>query len=1224
MMDTAPLNPTFTGTNRFRPLALLGRGSMGVVYRVHDQEMGTDVALKTLAVRDPGELYRLKNEFRSLAGVIHPNLVELYELFVDEQQCFFTMELVDGVDFIKYVRRDADRADYERLTEVLRQVVLGLAAVHAEGKLHRDVKPSNVLVTSGGRVVVLDFGLVTLLGGAQAGDTQSGLVGTLAYMAPEQAWGKEPNPAADWYSVGVMLYEALTGHLPFEGPAARMLADRGRTTPVAPRALVVDVPEDLNALAVALLDPEPARRPGPEEILGKLQSRPGAAGQPRHVSDEAAAVPFVGRTEELAELRRAFACLSDRQPNVVVVEGPSGIGKSELVRRFLAEIETDEQAVVLDGRCHPYEAVPYKALDSLVDRLSRFLMTLPDAAAAALVPRHAAALTRLFPVLGRVPALASWQERDDTAEPYEVRRRGFAGLREVLERIGDRRPLVLWIDDLHWGDTDSAVLLRELLLPPDPPVMLLVLSFRSEDRESAQLADALKTCIGDLAAETVHRMVLSPLSTAETQDLAAQLSGTPAHEQIATIAAEADGSPFLVTQLARYAALQQLSEDKAERPTALHLQTLLAERIEVLGASAQELLELVSVAGRPLDRSVVLEAAGIGERGRPFVARLEHEGLLRSAPRETRPTVEVYHDRIREVIASQLSHERLRTRHRQLAETIERQPAPDPDALFRHFLGADERERAGEWAVRAADRAADTLAFVEAADLYGKALELKPWDNERSTDLRVRRADALANAGRGAQAAPLLIEAAARAGAPARLDLRRRAAEQYLLAGHMEEGTQTVRIVLDEVGVRYPRTAAGTVAATVARILPLWLRDMRARQPTGLHLSADELMRIDTCHSMAKGLALVDPIRGLYFAMLSLALALRSGDSHRIALERASVGVALVAVGGPLASWARQMILAAREVAEKMQEPYLLGFSTITMAQVCMVDARWREMLDFCDTATTILSQHCRGVTWEMDIARMAAVRALEELGDVREMNRRVEDLLRDAEDRGDLYALVSGFLHRGLCCIAADDLAEVRDLGRRVLSLWTPGEFQMQHFYVFRLDAYCDVGEGQPRQAWRHVSDTWRTVERSNLLRHCLLRADAHLLRARVALAVAAGGGSERDGMLRQVQRDARVLEREGRADATAHAVFLRAGMAAVRGDRREARALTHKAAEAFTAAGMNLCTALARWRGAALDGESGGGELRSEAERFFATEGIVNPRRLASMYAPGFDGAD
>src|SRR5438093_1854587 len=143
---------------RFRSLAVLGRGGMGIVYRVYDEETATEVALKTLGTTDPDRLYRLKQEFRVLAGITHPNLVELYELIVSADDCFFTMEVVEGTTFIEHVqgpcppsptfgRVPLDSPTLGRWLMATEQLLLGLAALHGAGRLHRDIKPSNVLVT---------------------------------------------------------------------------------------------------------------------------------------------------------------------------------------------------------------------------------------------------------------------------------------------------------------------------------------------------------------------------------------------------------------------------------------------------------------------------------------------------------------------------------------------------------------------------------------------------------------------------------------------------------------------------------------------------------------------------------------------------------------------------------------------------------------------------------------------------------------------------------------------------------------------------------------------------------------------------------------------------------------------------------------------------------------------------------------------------------------------
>ena len=215
----------FQGTERFRPRAVVGRGSMGVVYRVFDADMDCDVALKTLDALEPDGVYGLKQEFRAIAGVTHPNLVALYELVVGDGCCFFTMEYVDGVDFLSHVRG----GDLARLLDTTRQLVAALAFVHDAGKLHRDVKPSNVMVRRDGRVVVLDFGLSAALRGSASGD--DGFSGTLPYAAPEQIWGGARHEAADWYAVGTLLYEALSGALPFDGHPGEVAVAKAQRRP---------------------------------------------------------------------------------------------------------------------------------------------------------------------------------------------------------------------------------------------------------------------------------------------------------------------------------------------------------------------------------------------------------------------------------------------------------------------------------------------------------------------------------------------------------------------------------------------------------------------------------------------------------------------------------------------------------------------------------------------------------------------------------------------------------------------------------------------------------------------------------------------------------------------------------------------------------------------------------------------------------------------------------
>ncbi|HLE64118.1 MAG TPA: serine/threonine-protein kinase, partial [Pyrinomonadaceae bacterium] len=383
----------FLGTERFKIRRRLGSAGMGVVYEAHDREMDKVVALKALTGTEASHISRFKNEFRSLADVSHPNLVSLYEFMADGQYWFFTMELVHGVNFLEYVRpgfrskrsqssitptliksesqsedeaavyeaqtrqldlpetaslanvspeTSIDRAmiksklDIERLTHAIRQLAEGLQALHQTGKLHRDIKPSNVLVSKEGRVVILDFGLVAQLEGTALHDSVN-LAGTPDYMSPEQGAQLPISAASDWYSVGVMLYQALTGRLPFSGKFFEVMVNKQTRDAPPPNQLVPQVPGGLNDLCVSLLRRNPKERPLGAEVLAILGQ--GTSG-PLKVASTASPASFevssfVGRQRHVKELIDSFETTRRGLTVTVYVHGISGMGKSSLVQHFI-------------------------------------------------------------------------------------------------------------------------------------------------------------------------------------------------------------------------------------------------------------------------------------------------------------------------------------------------------------------------------------------------------------------------------------------------------------------------------------------------------------------------------------------------------------------------------------------------------------------------------------------------------------------------------------------------------------------------------------------------------------------------------------------------------------------------------------------------------------------------------------------------------------------------
>ena len=728
---------------------------MGVVYEAIDLERDERVALKTILHHEPDTVARVKHEFRALQDIVHPNLVQLRELVADADDVFFTMELVDGVDLLTWVRgqphrtapsasptaidlrprhgtdTDVDLAvseepppsqvkprtpdpgafDEARLRDSFRQIALGLSALHAAGKVHRDVKPSNVRVTPAGRVVLLDFGLVFEVDARAI--TDGNVVGTPAYMAPEQATLVPVGPEADWYAAGAMLYECLTGRRPFEGASMAVLVAKHSQRPLPPSAFTEGVPPDLEELCMELLRVEPRARPTGQEVLHRLQARS---------SDRPASggAPFVGRDDEMRALEKAFGDMAAGRPITLVLQGESGVGKSCLVRRFFDVVLSGrEDVLVLSGRCYERESVPYKALDEVVEMLSRRLSRLPREEALELLPPDSDSLALLFPAMGRISALVTRASIADR-EPLERRRGAFRALRELLRRLSRRQRVVITIDDLQWTDADSLALLHEVLRSPGAPPLLLVVTMRSSPGGEPPRSNVATSLPGDVRTVHVGRLA-SEDARRLAEVLLAQAAAGPLSDANA-IAMEAEGHPLFIDELVRHATI---ARDRTDGP--LRLDDALWRRVLRLDEAARRVLDVACVLGAPISQEVVANAAGIdmGDLA-GAVSLLRASNLVRTQGARVTDAIEPFHDRVREAVVLRLDADARNQCHARIAAALELSKGSDPEVLATHWAGAGEPAKAARHTLVAAEQAAQALAFDRAARLFQRALELLP------------------------------------------------------------------------------------------------------------------------------------------------------------------------------------------------------------------------------------------------------------------------------------------------------------------------------------------------------------------------------------------------------------------------------------------------------------------------------------------------------------------
>jgi eukaryotic-like serine/threonine-protein kinase len=1240
----------FRGTERFQVLRRIGAGGMGVVYEAFDRERGAKVALKTLRTTSADLLLRFKNEFRALQDLSHPNLVSLGELFEHEGQWFFTMEIIDGTHFLAHVRpeevktepwkppsfdsneptmdlplehatpvpKPAEGARYNpmdeaRLRGAMAQLARGLDALHAARKVHRDMKPSNILVTPEGRVVILDFGLITDAS-TKGSAPEDQLVGTLSYMAPEQTVLGPVGPEADWYAVGVMLYQALTGQLPLRGRTLpEFIAQKRCIVPAAPSSIAPGVPKDLEQICLELLRADPAARPSGRELLRRFDADDGESSL-RPSSPPA----FVGREKELEALVAGYRRASSGGVETMLVHGESGVGKSALARRFADMLdEMNDKPIVFKGRCYERESVPYKAVDGIVDALSRYLAALSDGEAVSMLPRQTGLLGHVFPVLLRVYAVAHAPAAQvDRLDPQILRARLFYALRELLNKLATRAPLVLFIDDLQWADHDSLALLAEITRLPNPARILVIATVRA--------AAESRTAVEDLSARlgsAVSTLAVTSLPQDDARELASRFlrqASTDLDIDAAEIATEAKGHPLFIDELVRARVVR--AGDEGALP--LRLDEALWARVARLAEPARHVLAIIALAGVPIAQETLSVASGtdFGQVAKE-IALLRGQNLVRTGGSRKTDVVEPYHDRVREAVVERLDGEARRKLHERLAVALETSDRADDDALAIHWLGAGEKVKSAHYAERAGKKALEALAFDRAARLFAMAIDLAQPVGADSMRLRSFLGDALANAGRGADAAKAYLAAVPDAPAEAALDLQRRAAEQLLRSGHIDEAMTAFRAVLASIGTDLPQSSKTALALLLMRRAQVRLRGLGFKERDEKQIAPELLRRIDTFWFVGAGLGLVDTIIGSYFQSRALVHALEAGEPKRLSRALAMEAGYSSASGGRTQERSAQLLGAAKTLSDRLDDPYTGGWIEAATGFVATLEGRWRLGHLASERAEATFRDRCTGAAWETGTVRWFSLWALCYLGDLVEVKRRVPERLREARDRGDLYATIGHSTGLpSLAWLADDDVAQARERSREALARWSQKKFHVEHWWGLLGDRQADLYAGEADLALQRIDEQWPALSGSLLLLVQLTSLEALHLRARAALAASTLAGSDRKSLCRRAEADASKIAKEKMAWSDPLCALLRAGIANVLGELDTAVHNLEVATAGLEAADMALYGAAAHYRAGQLDGGDRGSALMSAAVGWFERQGVANPKRMIAMLAPGF----
>ncbi|MEZ4325426.1 MAG: protein kinase [Polyangiales bacterium] len=1223
-------------SKRFEVIRELGRGGMGVVLEAFDAARGLNVALKLIPDGSAQGTLALKREFRVLADLQHPNLVRLLDLVVQPQGSFFTMELIDGVDFLEHCRPGGDlraaphestivartlgssgwtdgddaaqtdthgdagvtRVDDARLRRAVEQLVHGLSALHAEGLVHRDLKPNNCMVSRGGRVVLLDFGLVQPVA-TELGSRSGRIVGTVAYMAPEQARGETHlGPAADWYALGVMLYEALSGVRPFEGNATSIIVAKLTAEPRPLHELAPEVAPDLAELSMALLARDPAARPDAAAILARLTgARASLPPGPR-------GAPLVQRDKELAALEDILARLARGRGAIVLIRGVSGAGKSALVTRALQAFGAKKRAVVLTGRCYPREVVPFNAFDRVIDQLVTAHSERVSEVLRALGGEDVAALARIFPALS---ALVGFHA--DTTEPLGVearqhtRDRAFRAVRKLLSGLAAYCPVVISLDDVQWADADSLALAGALANTSSLGGVGLLVSYRQADEAPPRFASLLRRAINDASLRWEFlELPVGPLDHAAAVALAASLLGDDSADSARladSIATAAEGLPIGIVELAR------LVRAEAEAGRAIDsvesVDHAIRTRFSRLSPAASRLLHLVAVSEGPLPLKVARRALGDVEEDDP-TAVLTGNHWVREDNVGGTLMLDTQHDRLREVVGGTLTAELRRDYHQRLAQALEVEEPTMHEHLAHHHAEAGHRTLAVAHARTAAEQAMQQLAFDRAAKLLGRAASLAS-EGERGR-LAVQLVQALVAAGRGSEAAALALPAAAgRTDQDAR-DLRRLAAEGLLQTGRVDAALDVYRSVARDEAITLPRGKASTLTALLAARATLALR---SEVPAGQD-DEKQRRRIDVLTALSAVLLLIDPLSGALIHTRRLLLARQYGDARQLAIALASEGAMRSAMGNRVRGAA--IIADAQQRAEASGDPYAISAALFARGILAYTEWRLTDAERDLHESEAVLLGAATGASWELTTGRLFRYFSAIAGGRYRSALHDLAEHREDARRRRDSYATaVLGTACAAFQHLAVDQPAGAHQALDEALDGWPAEPFLLPHLLEAVTRAVVYAYERRFAEAYRLAVATHKRAQRAGLLRHQINRARVDQL---VACCAA------RHGDTRRATRHARALLDQplGGLGPAGHMVL--GALAAEAGDHVGAERALRAAVDGL------METEFGSWRAAAcaalaeLVSADEAAALREVADQWVSAEGIVAPHRLYAVFVP------
>ncbi|NIM93857.1 MAG: protein kinase [Anaerolineales bacterium] len=736
---------------RYQLHSEIGSGGAGTIYRAHDLLLDRDVAVKVLSDPKLSEESgaKLLQEAQAAAKLNHPNIVAVHDAGYHDGIPFIVMELVEGVSVFKDPPQEIDE-----IINLAQQICAALQHAHTQGIIHRDLKPENVLIASDGIAKLMDFGLARSI--ASRITSEGVIVGTVFYMAPEQALGQKTDHRTDLYSLGVMLYELTTNQLPFTSDDPLQVISQHLYAPVVPpRAHNPDIPPELDELTLRLLSKNPEDRPEDafkvQMILEAIDTAT-AVGAMEEISPINGLVRghMIGRHREFSEAVEIWKEAASGVSQVLLISGEPGIGKTRfaLEMRTLTEVEGGQ---VFTGECYAEGSAPCSPIAQILRNVFQSYtvesLNLPDS--------YLAEFINIAPDLQmRFHEIHGSSELDPQAQQNQM----FESMVGLFTRLCERSPILMILEDAHWAD--SCTLQFVLHLSRRARLaglrLIIVLTYREVELDESR---ALNDMLYELNRERLStRIKLLRLSQQETGKLlATMLHEDISQELLESIYLETEGNPFFIEEVCK--ALVEDGKlyleggrwhrsefDEMEIPQSVRV--AIQGRLRRLPTETQDTLRFAAILGREFDFETLKAVSEYDEE--TLINAIEQaertQLIVEVRPRSngrstTNTTFSFAHALIPSALQEGMSGLRRQQLHRRAAQALEQTYPGRSDELSsqigRHYAESGNGKKAVYYLLQAGDTARSLYANQEAIDAYEQALTFLTEEGDLETSARI-------------------------------------------------------------------------------------------------------------------------------------------------------------------------------------------------------------------------------------------------------------------------------------------------------------------------------------------------------------------------------------------------------------------------------------------------------------------------------------------------------